>query len=115
MACWRRTDHAGVVVHSNQGCQYTNYEWRSMLKTNGLKASKSRGGNCHDNACAESFFSLLKKERIRRRTCPTRETVKADVFNYIELFYNPTRRHVNNGDLSPMEFENNYFRNQAGI
>lgn len=115
MACWRRRDHAGVVVHSDQGCQYTSYEWRSMLKANGLKASMSRRGNCHDNACAESFFSLLKKERIRRRTYPTRETAKSDVFNYIELFYNPTRRHGNNGDLSPMEFENNYFRNQAGV
>ena len=115
MACLRRRDHAGVVVHSDQGCQYTSYEWRSMLKTNGLKASMSRRGNCHDNACAESFFSLLKKERIRRRTYPTRETAKSDVFNYIELFYNPTRRHGNNGDLSPMEFENNYFRNQAGV
>jgi putative transposase len=115
MACWRRRDHAGVVVHSDQGCQYTSYEWRSMLKANGLKASMSRRGNCHDNACAESFFSLLKKERIRRRTYPTREAAKSDVFNYIELFYNPTRRHGNNGDLSPMEFENNYFRNQAGV
>ena len=86
-----------------------------MLKANGLKASMSRRGNCHDNACAESFFSLLKKERIRHRTYPTRETAKSDVFNYIELFYNPTRRHGNNGDLSPMEFENNYFRNQAGV
>ena len=100
-----------MVVHSDQGCQYTSYEWRSILKTNGLKASMSRRGNCHDNACAESFFSLLKKERIRRRTYPTRGTAKSDVFNYIELFYNPTRRHGNNGDLSPMEFENNYFRN----
>jgi putative transposase len=74
----------------------------------------SRRGKCHDNACAESFFSLLKKERIKRRTYPTRETAKSDVFNYIELFYNPTLCHGNNGDLSPMEFENNYFRNQAG-
>jgi putative transposase len=90
MACWRRRDHAGVVVHSYQGCQYTSYVWRSMLKTNGLKVSMSRRGNCHDNACAESFLSSLKKERIRRRTYPTRETEKSDVLNYIGLFYNPT-------------------------
>ena len=115
MACWRRRDHAGVMVHSDQGCQYTSYDWRSMLKANGLKASMSRRGNCHDNACAESFFGLLKKERIRRRIYPTRETAQNDVFNYIELFYNPTRRHGNNGDLSPMEFEKNYFLNQAGV
>ena len=86
-----------------------------MLKANGLKASMSRRGNCHDNTCAEGFFGLLKKERIRRRIYPTRETAQNDVFNYIELFYNPTRHHGNNGDLSPMEFENNYFRNQAGV
>jgi putative transposase len=82
---------------------------------NYLAKLRSRRGNCHDNACAERFFSLLEKERIRRRTYPTRETAKSDVFNYIELFYNPTRRHGNNGDLSPLEFENNYFRNQVGV
>ena len=115
MACWRRRGHVGVMVHSDQGCQYTSYDWRSMLKANGLKASMSRRGNCNDNACAESFFGLLKKERIRRRIYPTRETAQNDVFNYIELFYNPTRRHGNNGDLSPIEFEKNYFMNQAGV
>jgi putative transposase len=61
------------------------------------------------------LFQLAEKKRIRRRTYPTRETAKSDVFNYIELFYKPTRRRGNNGDLSPMEFENNYFRNQAGV
>ena len=64
MACCRHRDHAGVVVHSDQGWRYTSYEWRSMLKTNGLKACMSRRGNCHDNACAESFFSLLKKNGL---------------------------------------------------
>ena len=86
-----------------------------MLKANDLKASMIRRGNCYDNACAASFFSLLKKERITLRTYPTREAVKSDVFNYIKLFYNPKRRHGNNGNLSPKEFENNYFRNQAGV
>jgi putative transposase len=94
MACWRRRDHTGVVVNFDQGCQYTSYEWRSMLKTIGLKVSMSRGGNCHDNACAESFFSLLKKEQIRRRTYPTRETAKADVVNYIETFAQRYQRHA---------------------
>ena len=105
IVCWRRKIHRGVVVHSDQGCQYTSHDWRSMLKANSLKASMSRRGNGHDNACAESFFSLLKKECIRRRIYPTREIAKSDVFNYIELFYNPTRRHGNNNDLSPMTFE----------
>ena len=65
----------------------------------------SRRGNCHDNAVAESFFQLLKRERIRRQIYSTRDPARADVFNYIELFYNPSRRHGNNRGLSPVNFE----------
>lgn len=65
----------------------------------------SRRGNCHDNAVAESFFQLLKRERIRRRTYPTREAARQDVFHYIEMFYNPKRKHTNNDMLSPVDFE----------
>jgi putative transposase len=65
----------------------------------------SRRGNCHDNAVAESFFQLLKRERIRRRTYPTRDAARQDVFEYIELFHNPKRKHTNNGMLSPVDFE----------
>mgnify|MGYP001627897648 CR=1 FL=1 len=65
----------------------------------------SRQGNCHDNAVAESFFQLLKRERIGRRTYPTRYAAKQDVFEYIELSYNPKRKHTNNGMLSPVDFE----------
>ena len=65
----------------------------------------SRCGNCHDNAVAESFFQLLKRERIRRSTYPTRDAARRDVFEYIELFYNPKRKHANNGMLSPVDFE----------
>jgi putative transposase len=79
-----------------------------MLKGNGLIASMSRRGNCHDNAVAESFFQLLKRERIRKKIYPSREAGRSDVFDYIELFYNPVRRHGNNQNLSPMEFEKNY-------
>jgi putative transposase len=76
----------------------------------------SRRGNCHDNACAESFFALLKRERIRRKIYRTREEGKADIFNYIELFYNSTRRHGNNNnDLSPRDYENNYFLKKMGV
>lgn len=65
----------------------------------------SRRGNCHNNAVAEIFFSSLKLERIRRRTYKTREEARQDVLNYIEMFYNPVRKHVRNGMLSPAEFE----------
>ena len=65
----------------------------------------SRRGNCHDNAVAESFFNLLKRERIRRRTYKTRAEARQDVFEYIEMFCNPKRTHVRNGMLSPVEFE----------
>jgi putative transposase len=65
----------------------------------------SRRGNCHDNAVAESFFNLLKRERIRRRTYKTRTEARQDVFDYIEMFYHPKRKHVRNGLLSPVEFE----------
>ena len=65
----------------------------------------SRRGNCHDNAVAESFFHLLKRERIRRQTYLTRDAARQDVFDYIEMFYNPTRKHSNNGMLSLVDYE----------
>lgn len=65
----------------------------------------SRRGNCHDNAVAESFFNLLKRERIRRRTYKTRAEARQDVIDYIEMFYSPKRKHVRNGMLSLVEFE----------
>ena len=67
--------------------------------------SMSRRGNCHDNAVAESFFQLLKRERVKWKVYPTRDHARADVFDYIEMFYNPVRRHGNNQGLSPVEFE----------
>ena len=65
----------------------------------------SRRGSCHDNAVAESFFQLLKREKLRRREYRTREDARRDVFDYIEMFYNPKRKHSNNGMLSPVDFE----------
>jgi len=109
MATWRRRPKEAVVVHSDQGCQYTSYDWRSMLETNGMVASMSRKGNCHDNAVAESFFQLLKRERVRRKIYQTRDEAKQEIFDYIEMFYNPVRRHGNNNDLSPVEYEKSYF------
>jgi putative transposase len=69
------------------------------------RATFSRRGNCHDNAVAESFFNLLRRERIRRRTYRNREEARRDMFDYMEIFYIPKRKHVRNGMLSPVEFE----------
>ena len=108
MALWRRRPSASVMVHSDQGCQFTGHEWQKFLREHNLVSSMSRRGNCHDNAVAESFFQLLKRERIRRQIYPTREAARSDVFNYIEMFYNPKRRHSTAGGLSPVEFEQQY-------
>lgn len=109
MALWRRKPKHQVLVHSDQGSQYTSYDWSELLQAHGLKASMSRKGNCHDNAVAESFFAQLKRERIKRRIYSDREQAKQDIFDYIEMFYNAKRRHGNNDDVSPVEFEKNYF------
>ncbi len=89
----------------DQGSQFSSREWQMLLRQHNLEPGMNRRGNCHDNAVAESFFQLLKRERIRRRTYPTREAARQDVFEYIELFCNPKRRHTNNGMLSPVDFE----------
>lgn len=109
MALKRRQPMERIVLHSDQGTQYSSIEFQSYMRENNIDASMSRRGNCYDNACAESFFNLLKRERIRRRVYQTRDEARADIFDYIELFYNPTRRHGHNNKLSPMKFEMNYF------
>ncbi|MEF0660162.1 IS3 family transposase [Pseudomonas aeruginosa] len=105
MAVWRRKPKQEVMVYSDQRSQYSSSDWRSFLKANNLVASMSRRGNCHDNAVAESFFQLLKRERIKRKIYTTREDARSDVFDYIEMFYNSKRRHGFNNQLSPLEFE----------
>ena len=105
MAVWRRKPKNKVLIHSDQGSQFTSIDWASFLKQHNLEHSMSRRGNCHDNAVAESFFNLLKRERVRRRTYKTRNDARQDIFDYIEMFYNPQRKHVRNGMLSPVEFE----------
>ena len=105
MAVWRRKPKNRVLIHSDQGSQFTSRDWASFLKHHNLEHSMSRRGNCHDNAVAESFFNLLKRERIRRRNYTTRAEARQDVFDYIEMFYNPRRKHTKNGMLSPVEFE----------
>src|SRR5690554_1628537 len=115
MAVWRRKPKDKVVVHSDQGSQYTSHDWSAFLKANRLVGSMSRRGNCHDNAVAESFFQLLKREQIKRQIYPTREAARRDVFNYIEMFYNPRRRHGTTDNLSPVEYERRYFQSLTGV
>lgn len=115
MAVWRRKPANKVLVHSDQGSQFTSIDWASFLKHHNLEHSMSRRGNCHDNAVAESLFNLLKRERIRRKTYKTREDARSDVFDYIEMFYNPKRKHVRNGMLSPADFERQQQRKLQGV
>ena len=105
MAVWRRKPQQSVIVHSDQGSQYGSGDWIRFCKAHKLDPSMSRRGNCWDNAVAESFFSSLKKERIRKQVYRTRELAKADIFEYIEMFYNRTRRHSHLGGVSPEAFE----------
>jgi putative transposase len=115
MAVWRRKPKNKVLIHSDQGSQFTSMDWASFLKHHYLEHSMSRRGNCHDNAVAESFFNLLKRERIRRRTYKTRAGARQGVFDYIEMFYNPKRKHVRDGMLSPVEFERQHETITEGV
>ena len=110
IAVWRRKPKNKVLIHSDQGCQFTSMDWAAFLRAHNLEHSMSRRGNCHDNAVAESFFHLLKRERIRRRTYRTRKGARQDVFDYIEMLYNPKRKHARNGMLSPADFERRQMR-----
>ncbi|MFT2798970.1 IS3 family transposase [Serratia sp. N21D137] len=105
MAVWRRKPDSEVIVHSDQGCQYGSDDWQRFCRGNNLAPSMSRRGNCWDNAVAESFFSSLKKERIRKRIYKTRDLARAGIFDYIEVFYNRARRHSHLGGVSPEAFE----------
>lgn len=105
MAVWRRKPAESVIVHSDQGSQYGSDDWQRFCRANNLAPSMSRRGNCWDNAVAESFFSSLKKERVRKRIYKTRDMARADIFDYIEVFYNRTRRHSHLCGVSPEAFK----------
>ncbi|MBT1727947.1 IS3 family transposase [Enterobacter quasimori] len=115
MAVWRRNPQKQVLVHSDQGSQYTSHEWQSFLKSHGLEGSMSRRGNCHDNAVAESFFQLLKRERIKKKIYGTREEARSDIFDYIEMFYNSKRRHGSSDQMSLTEYENQYYQRLGSV
>lgn len=105
MTIWRRRPKQKIVIHSDQGVQYGSDDWMRFCRDHGINPSMSRRGNCYDNAVAESFFSCLKKERIRHKIYRTREEARSDVFNYIEVFYNRKRGHSCLGQVGPYEFE----------
>jgi len=107
MAIWRRGKPDALLHHSDRGSQYTSEQFQRLMADHGVSCSMSRSGNVWDNAAMESFFSSLKTERTARKTYRTRDEAKADVFDYIERFYNPKRRHSTLGYLSPVEFEMN--------
>jgi len=106
MAIFRRGRPQAVLHHSDQGSQYTSEDFQRLLDAHGIICSMSRRGNCWDNAAMESFFSTLKTERLSRKHYRTRDELRADVFDYIERFYNPKRRHSTIGYISPVQFEN---------
>ncbi len=105
MAIWRRGKPDALLHHSDRRSQYTSEQFQKLMADHGVSCSMSRAGNVWDNAAMESFFSSLKTERTARKVYPTRDQARADVFDYIERFYNPQRRHSTIGYLSPMEFE----------
>lgn len=105
MAIWRRGKPDALLHHSDQGSQYASEQFQRLMADHGLVCSMSRSGNVWDNAAMESFFSSLKTERTAAKTYRTRDEAKADVFDYIERFYNTARRHSTLGYLSPLAFE----------
>jgi putative transposase len=105
MALERRQPAPGLVHHSDRGVQYACEAYRGALAANGLVPSMSRKGNCWDNAPAESFFGTLKVELVGDRVFPSRAVARTEVFEYVEAFYNRTRRHSSLGYASPAEFE----------
>jgi len=105
MAIWRRGKPDALLHHSDRGSQYVSEQFQRLLADAGVSCSMSRAGNVWDNSAMESFFSSLKTERVHRKVYRTRDQARADVFDYIERFYNPKRRHSTIGYVSPAEFE----------
>ena len=108
MAVWRRGKPKALMHHSDQGSQYSSEEFQRLLAEQNITCSMSRRGDCWDNAAMESFFSTLKLERVNRRRYATRDEARADLFDYIERFYNPRRKHSTLGNISPAEFERRF-------
>lgn len=109
MALGRRQPKSGLLHHSDRGVQYASGDYQASLNAAGITVSMSRKGNCWDNAVMERFWGSLKSERTDGEIYLTREAAKADVIDYIEMFYNSNRLHSTLGYLSPVQFENKFF------
>ncbi len=106
MALLSRTPSAGLLHHSDRGCQYASGDYREKLRSAGVEMSMSRTGNCYDNAVIESFWGKLKVEMVNHRKFATHEEARVAIFEYIEMFYNRERLHAALDYLSPVQFEN---------
>ena len=115
MAVWSRQPKDPVLVHSDQGSQYGSADYLAFMRQNNLEPSISRRGNCHDNAVAESFFATFKKRVIKRTIYSTREEATSEIFNVIEMFYNPVKRHSHTGGVSPVKYEEAYLARLEGV
>lgn len=106
MARWRRRPARGqTVLHSDRGAQYTSWAFGHRLRQAGLLGSMGRVGSAYDNAMMESFFGTLQRELLDRRQWATRKELASAIFEWIEAWYNPRRRHTSNGNLSPVDYE----------
>ena len=105
MAVTRRKPDAGLVHHSDRGSQYASLAFGATLRDLGLVASMGSRGDAYEGAAAESFFSTIKKELIYHKTFKNRNAARLAIFDYIERFYNPVRRHSTLGNKSPVNYE----------
>jgi putative transposase len=115
MGLHRRRPGPGLIHHSDQGGQFVSLAFGQKARDAGIAVSMGSRGDCFDNAVAESFFATLKKELVHRRSWPTRRELTSEVFEYVEAFYNTTRRHSTLGYLSPAQFENDSMTNNPKI
>lgn len=112
MAVWRRQP-SGVIHHSDQGCQYTSVAFGARCREAGVRPSTGTVGDCYDNAMAESFFATLECECLDQQRFKTQKDARMVVFDYIEGFYNPHRRHSALGNVSPINYETRYTQQVA--
>jgi putative transposase len=117
MAVWQRGKADALLHHTDQGSQYTSEQFQYLLADNGITCSMNRAGNVWDNSAMESFFSSLKTERTAHKVYRARDEARADVFDYVERFYNPSRRHSALGGKTPLAFDRQaaQTRNRSGI